>query len=107
MGSSRGSAKRTEPDSSGAMKRASSSHRARRFAEAVSRAQNLAGPIHRNGKLSVRRAEAMTEASQTPPTATETCARCEKTLSFDDRMATRDRVFCRSCYQTLVFELKQ
>ncbi len=44
--------------------------------------------------------------SETPPVA-ETCAQCGKTLSPEDRVASGDRVFCRSCYASLRAELEQ
>src|SRR5690349_8726369 len=36
----------------------------------------------------------------------ETCASCSKTLTPEDRVASGDRVFCRSCYQGLRAELE-
>lgn len=39
--------------------------------------------------------------------APETCAQCGKTLTPEDRVASGDRVFCRSCYATLRAELEQ
>lgn len=39
--------------------------------------------------------------------APEVCAQCGRTLSPDDRVATGDRVFCRSCYGALRAELEQ
>ena len=47
--------------------------------------------------------------SETPPvvTAPETCGRCGKTLTPDDRMVAGDHVFCRSCYDTLRHEVHQ
>jgi hypothetical protein len=44
---------------------------------------------------------------QTPPAARETCAQCTKTLEPGDRVASGDRVFCRSCYLGLRAELEQ
>ena len=41
----------------------------------------------------------------TPPSAT--CARCEKALDEHDRVEAGDRLFCRSCYETLKFQLQQ
>jgi hypothetical protein len=38
--------------------------------------------------------------------AVESCAQCSKTLTADDRIATGDRVFCRSCYASLRAELE-
>jgi hypothetical protein len=50
----------------------------------------------------------MSEATApTPPATPTTCARCEKTLTEGDRVDADDRAFCRSCYQTLAFELQQ
>ena len=46
-------------------------------------------------------------ADAAPPAAPETCARCERTLSESDRVPAGDRVFCRSCYETLRMELEQ
>lgn len=40
-------------------------------------------------------------------TAAETCARCGKTLSPDDRVQADDRAFCRSCHEALRQELEQ
>jgi len=37
--------------------------------------------------------------------AGETCAQCSKALTPDDRVASVDRFFCRSCYATLRQEL--
>jgi len=45
-----------------------------------------------------------------PPTDTPSgthCARCEKRLTEGDRVTANDRVFCRSCYETLRFELQR
>jgi hypothetical protein len=42
-----------------------------------------------------------------PVPSTSTCARCEKALGPDDRVEAGDRVFCRSCYDTLKFELQR
>ena len=42
-----------------------------------------------------------------PAPAAAKCARCEKTLTESDRVAANDRVFCRSCYEVLKFELKR
>src|SRR3989304_3948741 len=55
-----------------------------------------------------REEEPMADAnpSAATPTATK-CARCEKTLTESDRVAAQDRVFCRSCYEVLKFELKR
>lgn len=39
-----------------------------------------------------------------PPLA---CARCEKTLADNDRIEASGRLYCRSCYETLKFQLKQ
>jgi len=39
--------------------------------------------------------------------ATEVCAQCSKTLSPEDRVASGDRLFCRSCYTMLRAELEQ
>lgn len=36
----------------------------------------------------------------------ETCAQCGKTLEASDRVASGDRVFCRSCYASLRQELE-
>ena len=35
----------------------------------------------------------------------EVCAQCSKALTSDDRVASGDRLFCRSCYATLRQEL--
>jgi hypothetical protein len=51
-----------------------------------------------------------TAMSDVPPPAapsTGTCARCERTLTETDRVLAGDRAFCRSCYETLRFELQQ
>lgn len=42
-------------------------------------------------------------AAAAPP---ESCAQCSKTLTPDDRVASGDRVFCRSCYEGLRAELE-
>ena len=39
--------------------------------------------------------------------AAEICAQCSKLLAPDDRVEAGDRVFCRSCYASLRFELEQ
>ena len=50
----------------------------------------------------------MADAKPSAPTPTATkCARCEKTLTEGDRVAAQDRLFCRSCYEVLKFELKR
>jgi hypothetical protein len=50
----------------------------------------------------------MSEPTEPPPSPTRaTCARCEKALAEGDRVDADDRAFCRSCYQTLTFELQQ
>src|SRR5438105_11563312 len=36
----------------------------------------------------------------------ETCAQCARTLTPDDRVASGDRVFCRSCYESLRAQLE-
>jgi len=36
-----------------------------------------------------------------------TCARCEKALAEGDRVVASDRVFCRSCYETLELEVQR
>ena len=46
----------------------------------------------------------------TPPASDSvlsTCARCNKTLTGDDRVLASDRVFCRACYESLRFELRR
>src|SRR5205085_8546226 len=51
-----------------------------------------------------------TSMSDAPPPAapgTATCARCDKPLTDADRVLAADRAFCRSCYETLKFELQQ
>ena len=51
-----------------------------------------------------------TSMSDAPPPAapgTATCARCDKLLTDADRVLAADRAFCRSCYETLKFELQQ
>jgi hypothetical protein len=48
--------------------------------------------------------------SDTDPTVTApppACARCEKTLTPGDIVVAQDRVFCRSCYETLTHELQR
>jgi hypothetical protein len=45
-------------------------------------------------------------ASRSPGTPAP-CARCQKTLTEDDRVVAGDRVFCRSCYEVLKFELQR
>ena len=42
-----------------------------------------------------------------PVTSQETCAQCGKVLSPNDRIASGDRVFCRSCYASLRAELER
>lgn len=39
--------------------------------------------------------------------AATTCARCDKALTANDRVEAGDRVFCRSCYETLKVQLQQ
>lgn len=41
------------------------------------------------------------------PAARETCARCSRELSADDRRPAGDKVFCASCYETLREEVRQ
>src|SRR2546426_1786229 len=36
----------------------------------------------------------------------ETCARCERVLTADDRVAGGGKTFCRSCYETLRQQLE-
>jgi hypothetical protein len=40
------------------------------------------------------------------PVAAETCAQCGKTLTHGDRVASGDRVFCRTCYASLRAQLE-
>ena len=42
-----------------------------------------------------------------PEATAETCAQCGKVLTPDDRVASGDKVFCRSCYASLRAELAQ
>ena len=51
----------------------------------------------------------MSMSDAPPPVApgTATCARCDKPLTDTDRVLAADRAFCRSCYETLKFELQQ
>ena len=51
----------------------------------------------------------MSMSDAPPPAApgTATCARCDKPLTDVDRVLAVDRAFCRSCYETLTFELQQ
>lgn len=54
----------------------------------------------------------MSDTSDSTPrsadtSAPTTCARCERTITGDDRVAASDRVFCRSCYETLRQELQR
>jgi len=51
----------------------------------------------------------MSMSDAPPPAApgTATCARCDKPLTDADRVLAVDRAFCRSCYETLTFELQQ
>ena len=46
----------------------------------------------------------MSEATATPA---ETCAQCSKPLTGEDRVASGDRVFCRTCYAELRAQLEQ
>jgi len=39
--------------------------------------------------------------------AAETCGRCDRVLTEHDRVAAGDKVFCRSCFETLRLELEQ
>ncbi len=51
----------------------------------------------------------MTEITPDPTSATAataTCARCDRTLSGDDRVEADDRVFCRSCHETLRHQIE-
>jgi hypothetical protein len=41
------------------------------------------------------------------PVIEATCAQCSRVLSAEDRVASGDRLFCRSCYATLRVELEQ
>ena len=45
--------------------------------------------------------------TSTDPNPTETCAQCGKVLTPEDRVASGDKVFCRSCYASLRAELQQ
>lgn len=38
---------------------------------------------------------------------TSTCARCEKTLTDNDRVEAGGRAYCRGCYETLRMQLRQ
>lgn len=38
--------------------------------------------------------------------ASETCARCQRVLSGDDRVTASGKTFCRSCYETLRQQLE-
>jgi hypothetical protein len=54
----------------------------------------------------------MSEASSEPETSPaapkgETCAQCSKPLTVVDRVRLRDRVLCRSCYETLRREVER
>jgi len=49
--------------------------------------------------------EGSESASERPDV--ESCAQCGKTLTADDRVASGDRVFCRTCYASLRAELEQ
>ena len=51
----------------------------------------------------------MSMSDAPPPAApgTATCTRCDKPLTDADRVLAVDRAFCRSCYETLTFELQQ
>jgi hypothetical protein len=49
--------------------------------------------------------DSTTSPSQATPQAP--CARCQKALTDDDRVVAGDRVFCRSCYEVLKFELQR
>ena len=48
----------------------------------------------------------MTESGSTAVVA-ETCAQCSKALTPDDRVAAGNKVFCRSCYESLRAELER
>ncbi len=51
-----------------------------------------------------------TEAGPLPgmsPANTPTCSRCQKSLAPEDRVWADDRIFCRSCYETLKQQLGQ
>ena len=52
-------------------------------------------------------AEPATPVGSSPSPAAEVCSRCSKTLTADDRVPAADRVFCRSCYETLRMQLEQ
>jgi hypothetical protein len=45
--------------------------------------------------------------SAAPAGATVTCARCDRTLTGDDRVDADDRAFCRSCHETLRHQVEQ
>jgi hypothetical protein len=53
----------------------------------------------------------MADAGSTPPGPPEsspgTCARCDKAVSERDQVPAGDRIFCRSCYEVLTFELRR
>ena len=42
-----------------------------------------------------------------PAPSEETCAQCRKVLTPNDRVASGDRAFCRSCYASLRVELER
>ncbi len=50
----------------------------------------------------------MTSAETAAPTSpsSETCARCDRPLTADDRVAAGGKSFCRACYETLRLQLE-
>jgi len=51
--------------------------------------------------------ETVTDATPPAPAAADTCAQCARQLAPNDRVAADDRVFCRSCYESLKADLRQ
>lgn len=41
------------------------------------------------------------------PVSTLTCARCQKAVTDNDRVEASGRPYCRACYETLRFQLRQ
>jgi hypothetical protein len=47
-----------------------------------------------------------TDSAPEPASPADTCAQCSKMLAADDAIAAGDRLFCRSCYESLRVEIE-